>query len=202
MSCTCAPALVALRNEVNDRFLRRDKSSDGCCGDAAHAARTSDHNPDAAGYAHALDIDEDIEPGRDLLWLVPILQADSRTKYTIYERVITYRDCKTHGTGQCPGHPYTGVNAHLHHLHLSIKSTATFDKRRWLTVSIPATENDMTAEEHQLLVDLHAWMSTEGKPMALRVAALQQEVAALKAKLGEGPGAGAVADELARRLAG
>lgn len=140
MACTCAPSLVALRNEVNALFLRRDKSSDGCCGDAAHAARKSDHNP-TGGYAHALDIDEDIEPGRDLLWLKPILLDDHRTKYVIYEGRIAYPD----GADK----PYTGPNAHLHHLHLSIKSTATFDTRRWIppgttTTPPPRTEEDFT----------------------------------------------------------
>lgn len=136
MPCVCAPALVALRNEVNALFLRRDKASDGCCGDEAHAARTSDHNP-TGGYAHALDIDEDVEPGRDLLWLKPILLRDKRTKYVIYEGRIAYPD----GTDK----PYTGVNAHLHHLHLSILPTATFDKRRWLAAGTTptTTEDDM-----------------------------------------------------------
>lgn len=159
MSCACAPSLVALRDEVNALFLRRDKASDGCCGDAAHAARKSDHNP-TNGFAHALDIDEDIEPGRDLLWLVPILLDDSRTKYVIYEGLIFYRSCATHGVGRCPGHKYTGVNAHLHHLHLSIVSSATHDRRRWIpsgtTLTPPAPapapvrqeDDDLAADPH------------------------------------------------------
>jgi hypothetical protein len=147
MACKCAPALVALRDEVNRLFLRRDKASDGCCGNEEHAARRSDHNP-TNGYAHALDIDEDIEPGRDLLWLKPILLRDPRCKYVIYERRIAYPD----GTDK----PYTGVNAHTHHLHLSIKPGTALDTRRWIPAGVTPTippEDEMTPAERWALAD-------------------------------------------------
>lgn len=149
MACRCAPALVVLRNEINSRWPNRDKASDGCCGDAAHAARKSDHNANASGYAHAHDFDEDLfsDAGDRPLWdtLRPILLADSRTKYVIYEARIMYPD----GTNK----PYTGINAHTHHLHLSIKTTATHDTRRWLPLALP--EDDLTPEEHQWLSNLN-----------------------------------------------
>ncbi|HEU5085677.1 MAG TPA: hypothetical protein VFU14_20215 [Acidimicrobiales bacterium] len=145
MGCSCAPSLVALRKEVDRLFLRRDRASDGCCGDAAHAARRSDHNP-TGGYAHALDIDEDVAPGLDLWWLVPVLLADRRTKYVIYEATIWYRACSTHGVGRCPGHRYAGVNAHKHHLHLSVVASATHDVGRWLPAGVvPTIEEDPLA---------------------------------------------------------
>jgi ribosomal protein S18 acetylase RimI-like enzyme len=56
---------VTLRAQVNKRFESRDKASDGWIGDRAHAARKSQHNPDAKGWVHALDIDADLlGPGR------------------------------------------------------------------------------------------------------------------------------------------
>jgi hypothetical protein len=56
---------VVLRSQTNRRWPDRDKASDGWWGDRAHAARTSDHNPDARGWVHALDIDADLlGPGR------------------------------------------------------------------------------------------------------------------------------------------
>ena len=138
MACQCAPALLQLRKEINVRWPDRDKASDGCCGDDAHAARKSDHNP-TDGYAHALDIDEDLDAGTHSLgFLVPILLADSRCKYVIYEGEIHYPPSTTK--------PYTGVNAHKQHLHLSIKSTATFETRSWLAAPNtppPAMEEDM-----------------------------------------------------------
>jgi hypothetical protein len=56
---------VVLRSQVNRRWPDRDKASDGWIGDRAHSARVSDHNPDARGWVHALDIDADLlGPGR------------------------------------------------------------------------------------------------------------------------------------------
>lgn len=134
MPCACAPALLQLRREVDERWPSRDRASDGCCGDQAHRARKSDHNP-TGGYAHALDIDEDIAPGLGPAPLLPLaahLLADGRTKYVIYEATIWYRACNTCGPGRCRGHRYTGANSHALHLHLSIHTWATHDTRPWL----------------------------------------------------------------------
>ena len=148
MACRCAPALVVLRHEVNARWPNRDKASDGCCGDAAHAARKSDHNADANGYAHAHDFDEDLFTGAGdrPLWdtLRPVLLADPRTKFCIYEARIMYPD----GTNK----PYTGVNAHKHHLHLSIKATATYDIRRWLAPPAAPSEDLLMRDERVVTI--------------------------------------------------
>jgi hypothetical protein len=58
---------VTLRDQVNKKWVSRDKSSDGWIGDSAHAAnvgwgtngRGSYHNPDPNGIVHAIDLDED-----------------------------------------------------------------------------------------------------------------------------------------------
>jgi hypothetical protein len=172
MACTCAPALLQLRKEINAKWPDRDKASDGCCGDDAHAARKSDHNPDADGYAHALDIDENLTDNvGSLAFLVPVLLADSRTKYVIYEGEIHYPPATTK--------PYTGVNAHKQHLHLSIKGTATFETRPWLAVEkpdpAPIEEDDMPgpaivrdSKGRRILFDrgpdLSLWWQVDGKP--------------------------------------
>ncbi len=124
VSCSCARSLLQLRNEFNAIWPLRDKASDGCCGDAAHQARKSDHNADASGFAHAFDTDEDLSEGlHTLQWLVRHLLRDSRTKYIIYEGFIYYPD----GTVNV----YTGANAHKMHLHLSTKAGTHNDVRSW-----------------------------------------------------------------------
>jgi len=60
-----APSLVNLRREIDLRWPDRMKTSDGWIGDPAHAQRSSDHNPDARGIVHALDVTgEGSHPGR------------------------------------------------------------------------------------------------------------------------------------------
>lgn len=138
MSCRCAPSLLTLVDQVNRLYPNRDNkpptTSDGCCGDPAHAARKSDHNPDSSGFAHAQDIDEDlgIPLGSQPLWpFVSAFLADDRSKYAIYERRLMYPD----GTNV----PYTGPNAHEHHLHLSIKANATHNTALWKVPNLNPT---------------------------------------------------------------
>lgn len=169
MACRCSPALLTLRDQWNLAFPTRDKSSDGCCGDPAHAARTSDHNPDAYGYAHAYDLDEDFLTGRGdrpLMFYVPLLLGDSRTKYVIYERNIWWRACNTHGAKcwDAGGHAYNGANAHEHHLHLSIVATATHETRLWPMP--PKKENDVTVKVWE--VDGDQWVVLYAGPTPIR----------------------------------
>lgn len=51
--------LDQLRAEANAANPQRDRGSDGWIGDAAHAARDSQHNADARGVVTALDLDHD-----------------------------------------------------------------------------------------------------------------------------------------------
>lgn len=119
MSWYLAPALVALRDELNARYPSRDKSSDGSIGDTSHAARTSDHNPDysAGGVVRAVDIDvDDNDPTGDIRQ--DVLKAcigDPRVWYVISNGVIYSR------THDWVGQPYTGTNPHDHHVHVSIQ---------------------------------------------------------------------------------
>lgn len=78
------------RNELNAVWPLRDKSSDGCCGDAAHASRKSDHNAKTSGpskgLATAYDYDEDVVGtmgDRELTGMGLVLLGDRRTKYCL-----------------------------------------------------------------------------------------------------------------------
>lgn len=54
----CAAAL-RLRSQIDAEFPGRDTRGDGTIGDASHASRKSDHNPDANGYVCAIDFTHD-----------------------------------------------------------------------------------------------------------------------------------------------
>lgn len=119
---TLAPCLVQLREEINAKWPGRDRTSDGAKGDAAHAARKSDHNPNAAGVVCAIDVDED---GIDCPWLVEHVRqlgalGDPRVGYVIYEGRIA--GPKSRGW---EWREYDGVNPHEHHAHVSANQAAT-----------------------------------------------------------------------------
>lgn len=98
---------VTLRDQINERWGKRDRRSDGWIGDRAHQARKSDHNPDKDGWVHAIDIDENMGGGEGRKGAVAREFADQlieyarkgkdggRLKYVVYENMIasgTYRD--------------------------------------------------------------------------------------------------------------
>ena len=115
-----AKSLVKLREAVNAKWPERSKVSDGSIGDAAHASRKSDHNPwlhDSGGQpvVSAVDITHDPVNGPDGLVLATALITDPRVKYLIWN----HRIWKAR-TGAWEH--YTGVNAHTHHVHVSVKA--------------------------------------------------------------------------------
>lgn len=126
-----APSLSRLRTDVNTLWHGRDKTSDGWIGDASHAARPSDHNPDwrAGGVVRALDIDKD---GLDKHALVAAAIQDPRTEYVIFEGLIYQRK---YGFKPLK---YTGANSHHGHVHISIRHGAKYeqDTRAWAIASM------------------------------------------------------------------
>jgi hypothetical protein len=142
-----AACLVLLIQQVDDAYPKRDRSSDGSIGDAAHASRDSDHNP-FDGFVHAVDIDEDIAPGVDLkAWVAAVEKArDPRVRYLIYEGRIL-KAYKSNGLPAWSWHRYDGPNSHSHHVHVSIirSAAARDDLRPW-----PA----FTSKEEQDMYDI------------------------------------------------
>lgn len=140
-----APSLAKLRDEFNRKYPKRDKSSDGWIGDSAHSSRTSDHNPDARGIVHAIDVDKDLFPGSDSEFnaLVEKVANDPRIKYTIWRRRI-----------KNPGgawRKYSGTNPHDKHAHFSATVAGENQTHSWLgatpTKPAPATKKRLTAGE-------------------------------------------------------
>jgi lysozyme family protein len=121
-----ARALDTLLAQINALAPRRNKASDGGIGDAAHATRDSDHNPWVTdghiGVVTARDFTHDPAGRCDGTALAEGLRAsrDARIKYIIWNRRI----CASQPMGGQPAwawRPYTGTNAHQHHVHLSVK---------------------------------------------------------------------------------
>jgi lysozyme family protein len=127
-----ANSLEVLRDQVNAAYPGRRKENDGTIGDAAHQARTSDHNPwvkdGAVGVVTALDITHDPAHGVDTYAIAETLRRnrDRRIKYVISNRRIF--SSQLHAW---EWHPYTGTNPHDHHVHISVlPDKALYDDRR------------------------------------------------------------------------
>lgn len=136
MSFYLAKSLDKLRDEINELFPNRDKTSDGWIGDTSHSARKSDHNPDwsAGGIVRALDVDvDDGAPGRDLRkMLIKAVSKDARAWYVISNGVIYSR------TFGWQPRRYTGSNPHFTHVHISLRHGFKENSRSaWLDGSRP-----------------------------------------------------------------
>lgn len=131
MSWRPVAGITVLRDQVNKRWPKRDKRSDGVVGDLSHQARPSDHNPDKRGYVHALDIDEDFRGSKgdamkfanELIEYARLRKPGSeRLKYVVYEDKVasgTYKDKFWVWRGSGYGH--------THHIHVSFTTTGETD---------------------------------------------------------------------------
>lgn len=166
-------ATATLLDEVNDHAPNRSTISDGWIGDAAHATRTSDHNPwvkdsRGVGVVRARDFTHDPRGGLDCNWLsaklVDAFQAlHPATKsgaYIIWNGRILSRDRFKEGW-----RTYTGSNPHSHHLHISVATAASgYDSTKPWGIE---KEDDMTPEQDRRL-----------KAVEKDVDALREQVAA------------------------
>jgi hypothetical protein len=142
---TLAGGLATLRREVDAAHPARSKASDGTLGDAAHAARESDHNPDSGGVVRAWDCTSWVDPatGTDVAeTLAEFLRAgkDPRVKYVIWRRRI-FSD-----VDPWTWRPYDGANPHDHHVHISVRPHPTGDDPSpWrYGADMPLTPDDKT----------------------------------------------------------
>jgi len=129
MAWRLAKGLEQLRQQVNIKWPKRSKASDGTIGDQAHSARTSDHNP-VREIVHALDLTHDPANGFDSWKFADMIlrRQDPRLKYVISNGRI--------GSGPAGPQPgvwrkYTGSNSHAHHVHFSITDAGEDDVRAW-----------------------------------------------------------------------
>ena len=115
---------TTFRDQVNDRWPKRDHASDGSIGDTSHQATVSDHNPDwtNGGVVRAIDLDtnldkNDREAMHRLIGQLRVYCRDrkdnDRVSYIIFDGLIASR---TYGW---VWRPYAGVDPHTGHSHLS-----------------------------------------------------------------------------------
>lgn len=183
-----APSLVAYVVEADRYYPQRDRSSDGSIGDLAHQARVSDHNP-VDGLVHAVDLDEDLAPGLDLKAFAERLRLrrDKRVKYVIYEGRM-FSSYATSARAAWAWGDYSGVNDHLHHLHLSILDSdlAERDLSPWGFAPTPPEENDdLMASAEDILAALAIVRGKVEKTynhVTIRTGALANELTILKAQ--------------------
>lgn len=118
-----------LREQIDDAFPDRDRTSDGWVGDTRHAARPSDHNPDANGWVRAIDVDRDLS-GKPKPDIMPDLadqiriagkSGEKRISYVIFDGRIA--SSKKNWAWR----PYTGANKHNHHCHISFSQKGDED---------------------------------------------------------------------------
>ena len=119
-----------LREQFDDTFPDRDRSSDGWIGDTRHSARPSDHNPDAkTGVVRAIDVDRDVS-GSAKPDLMPDIanqirlaakSGDKRIAYVIFEgRIASSRM-------GWRWRKYSGSNPHNKHCHISFTTKGDTD---------------------------------------------------------------------------
>ena len=117
---------IQLREQIDDCFPDRDRASDGWIGDSKHAARKSDHNPDAQGWVRAIDIDADLDRAKG----TSVYLADQLREYAKSTRRITYiihmgKICSRKSFWRWV--KYTGFNKHTAHIHVSFDKSADND---------------------------------------------------------------------------
>lgn len=150
-----APCLIALEDEINARYPKRSKRSDGSIASAAHSKQnpTSDHEADRGdGLVKAIDLTDDpprFDPD-DFLDHV-ITRRDPRVKYVIKDRRIwrSYKNHASHPPAWTP-EPYTGANDHLSHAHLSVTDDGANDTSTWF----PNGHDAPTPQEDPIVPEL------------------------------------------------
>jgi hypothetical protein len=148
-----AKSLEVLRAQLNARAPHRSTVSDGGIGDASHSARESDHNPTASGQVCARDFTNDPAGGLPGQWLADTLVAsrDPRIKYVIFNhRIIDSRV----GNHPWTWVPYSGDNAHEHHVHVSVFAGALGDDTRpWNLGGTSGEDDDVQLSDKVTLFD-------------------------------------------------
>jgi len=109
-----------LREQIDDAFPDRDRTApEGWLGDARHAARVSDHNPDPVSQlVRAYDFNANLGSSEheafDLVDQLRLLaRSDKRISYIIFNgKIASWKR-------NYAFRPYKGINPHKKHFHIS-----------------------------------------------------------------------------------
>ena len=121
---------IQLREQIDDAYPGRDRTSDGWIGDVRHSTRKSDHNPDVQGWVRAVDIDRDLNGKGGKPDVMPDLvdqirlcakSGDKRIAYIIFAGKIASPRAAWRWRA------YDGVNKHDHHAHISFTTKGDED---------------------------------------------------------------------------
>lgn len=155
-----AKSLNVLLEQINTIAPNRDKSSDGSIGDEAHSHTASDHNPNEYGVVTARDFTHDPPHGFDSWAFAERLRLarDKRIKYVISNgRIFSSQVSPWEWRG------YHGVNAHAHHVHVSVSSSPPLydDSTPWSIGAVPPPPKPPP----DVLFSVEGRMSTFGGPL-------------------------------------
>lgn len=129
------PALTKYRDEVNKRYPKRDKATDGTIGDPAHAARVSQHNPDKDGSVDAWDMDKDLNGAqsdeREIEFLKLHFQRHDAAHLWIHNRQIALR------SNGWKRETYRGTNPHTGHVHWESQQATENSTKPWIIIAPP-----------------------------------------------------------------
>jgi hypothetical protein len=128
MKARLSKSVIQFREQADDAYPDRDRSSDGTIGDARHSKTKSDHNPDAlTGFVRAFDLDASLD-GKDATahYLADqiriIAKSDKRIAYVIFNKRITSKRSLWRWV------KYRGTNPHIKHIHISFTKVGDEDR--------------------------------------------------------------------------
>lgn len=149
-----------LRDQLNEFFPDRDKTSDGSIGDTSHAAGKSSHNPDKTGnpeYAdgdskdevRARDFDKDLRSDVTAEQVVEHLVKLCRSGVIWWLRYIIFNGHIWRANGGWATQVYTGASKHDHHFHVNGQFNQASDNLQTanyhLEDLVAVTPKDLTA---------------------------------------------------------
>ena len=128
MKARLSKSVIQFREQADDAYPNRDRSSDGTLGDARHSTKKSDHNPCVrTGYVRAFDLDASLD-GKDATahYLADQIRthakSSKRIAYVIFDKKIASKKTLWRWV------KYRGTNPHTKHIHISFTQAGDEDR--------------------------------------------------------------------------